>query len=345
MENARGFDPNVTLGWVTRVLKDPQEAATAYRDTQPAWRTTFMQITLPVYAVSAIGGFILSWIFGGAYLFGATAGAPLYFLFGFAWSLALVFVVAFLFDYFAGTFEGQRSYDRAFAMVSLALIPAALGGMLSPLPWLGWLIGLVAAIYSLVLLYRFVPVFMGVPEPKRAVHFIVSLLAAFVVNLIVSMTLGATLGSAAYRSGALSDAPDAAPGMFGGLERQADIADQAARDRYDPPAHGQMSDAQVAEYARTLRRTAELRERLSSRFEEKDSDALSVGDLFSGVRDAMRISTAEMEVVKTAGGNWAEHQWVRNQLETARIQQDTTPAVEHNYALFLKYRDQIEPWE
>ena len=59
----------------------------------------------------------------------------------------------------------------------------------------------------------------------------------------------------------------------------------------------------------------------------------------------MRLSTAEMEVVKSGGGNWAEHQWVRGQLETARIQQDLNETTAHNYELFLKYQDQIEPYE
>ena len=54
------------------------------------------------------------------------------------------------------------------------------------------------------------------------------------------------------------------------------------------------------------------------------------------------MSTAEMEVVKSAGGNWAEHQWVRSQIEVARIQQDLNEATEHNYNLFLKYQNEIE---
>jgi hypothetical protein len=56
----------------------------------------------------------------------------------------------------------------------------------------------------------------------------------------------------------------------------------------------------------------------------------------------MRLTTAEMEVVKTGGGNWAEHTWVKNQIETARVQQDISEAVRHNYALFLEYEAQID---
>jgi hypothetical protein len=134
-------------------------------------------------------------------------------------------------------------------------------------------------------------------------------------------------------------------GLFGGFERQANIAEQAAADRYDPPGHGRVSDAQMRDYLRTLERTAELRDRLGRRFENVDEDNPSLGDIFGGVSDAVRLGTAEMEVVKTAGGNWSEHQWVKNQIEIARVQRDGSPALEHNYQLFLEYRERIEQYE
>jgi hypothetical protein len=73
-----------------------------------------------------------------------------------------------------------------------------------------------------------------------------------------------------------------------------------------------------------------------------DEDSPSLTDIFSGVGDAVRMGTAEMEVVKSGGGNWAEHQRVRNQIETARVQRDGSAAIEHNYELFLEYEDDIE---
>jgi hypothetical protein len=52
-----------------------------------------------------------------------------------------------------------------------------------------------------------------------------------------------------------------------------------------------------------------------------------------------------MEVVKTAGGNWAEHQWVKAQLETARIQKDLNETTAHNYGLFQEFQSEIERLE
>jgi hypothetical protein len=346
VDDKQAFDINETVRWVTGVVTDPHDTARAYQQTEAPWLRTFLQITLPVYVAAAVAGFLLSWMFGRPFMYGAVAGAPFLFLVSMVWSLAFVFVVVFIFDFFAGVFQGKRNYDAAFAALSLAMIPAVLGGILSPLPWLGWLIGFAAAIYGLVLAYQFIPVFMTVPEDKRVVHFIVSLLVAFLVNILVSGALVAMYGPSIedYSRGVEHSAPERT-GILGDFERQADFAEQAAQDRYDPPSDGRLTEAQVVTYARNLQRTAELRHRLGGRFQEMDEESPSFGDLFSGVRDAVRLGTAEMEVVKGAGGNWKEHQWVKNQLEIARVQRDGSRAIEHNYELFLEYRDEIEPYQ
>jgi hypothetical protein len=338
------FDLDRTRRWVVGVLQDPHGTALAYRQTEAPWRATFLQIVVPVYVAAGIVGLLLSWLTGRPTLFGGMAGAPLWMLVALAWSVAYVLVVAFIFDFFAEVFGGARRYDAAVATLALAMIPAALGGALNPLPWFGWLIGLVAGIYSLVLAYQFVPVFMSVPEDKRVVHFVVSVLAAFVLNLIIAGLLGWLLMPSAMTS-SVSSTPTPGGGLFGTFERQADFAEQASRDRYDPPSNGFLSEAQVRTYVRNLERTVELRERLSRRFRERDDEEISLGDLFGGVGDAVRLGTAEMEVVKSAGGNWAEHQWVKHQLEVARVQRDGSAAIEHNYALFQKYRAEIERLE
>ncbi|MEQ8857406.1 MAG: Yip1 family protein [Pseudomonadales bacterium] len=347
MSDQSSLDLDATRRWVAGIVTDPEATAREYQQGQRPWLRTLMLITLPVYVGAALVGFVLSWLFNRPFMFGAMAGAPFWFLVSLVWSLAYVFVVAFIFDFFAGVFKGARNYDAAFATLSLAMVPAVLGGMFSPLPWIGWLIGLAASIYGLVLAWRFIPVFMTVPEDRRVGHFVVSLIVAFLVNMVVAGIIGFALAPSFsdFADPAATSTTPATGGMFGDLERQANVAEEAARDTYDPPGNGRLSEAQVTGYVRTLKRTAELRERLGKQLENLEQEGPSLGDIFSGVGDAMRLGTAEMEVVKTAGGNWAEHQWVKNQLEVARIQQDGSPAIEHNYALFLEYRDEIEQYE
>ena len=66
-----------------------------------------------------------------------------------------------------------------------------------------------------------------------------------------------------------------------------------------------------------------------------------VGSGIAGMAGVVNIANAEMEVVMTGGGNWAEHQLVREQLHVARIQKDINAAVEHNYQLYLAFEDEL----
>jgi hypothetical protein len=346
------FDIQATIKWVTAVLTDPNAAAASYRATPASWQQSFLQITLPLYVVAFSVGGLVAAITGGSFLY---AGFTLtFFLFSLLWAMAWTFVIAFIFDYVGGMFDTERNFDRAYALVALAIVPAALGNALGSLPWLGWLLSLALGIYSLMLAYRFIPVFLELAEASRVKHFAISIIAALVVNVIVTMTLGAMFLPSVMQnldyssdSGSRTSGETSAPtGFLGALERQVELADAAAQDIYDPPSDGRLKEDQVEFLADTLLKTKRLRERLGKKFEKFDEDKTdkepSLTDIFSGVGDAARMTTAEMEVVKSAGGNWAEHQWVRGQIEIARIQQDLNEETRHNYALFLKYQESIE---
>ena len=67
-----------------------------------------------------------------------------------------------------------------------------------------------------------------------------------------------------------------------------------------------------------------------------------MAEAMSGLAGVANITNAEMEVVKTGGGNWAEHQWVREQLYVARIQKNINETVEHNYELYQEFEDELD---
>ncbi len=344
------IDLQATGRWVTGVITDPDATARAYRETGPNWQRTFFVLTLPLYVGAYLIAVILSLVTGGGLFFGSLSFGIA--VFAIVWSLLWTFVIAVLFDWLSERFGGKRSFDAAYAVVGLAIVPAAAGTAIGPFPWIGWLISLAASIYSLMLAYRFLPLFLEIPEDNRVKHFALSIVAALIVNIIVSMAVGPLFLSSAVDQ-VMRDAgsenvgsEDAGIGVFGGgLGRQAEIVEAASEDTYEPPADGRLTDAQVARFADTLAKTQALRERLGGSLESMENEEPSLGDLMSGVGGVVRLSTAEMEVVKTAGGNWAEHQWVRGQIETARIQQDLNDVTAHNYELFLNYQDQIEQFE
>jgi hypothetical protein len=141
-------------------------------------------------------------------------------------------------------------------------------------------------------------------------------------------------------------------GMFGGVMRQAELMAEAEEDRYTPPSDGRVSEDQVRSFIRVMERSAEMQEEKGERLREiaeraEKEENVSISDftqMMGGMTDVAGLQTAEIEVVKSAGGNWAEHQWVRESLRTAWIQKDLNDTVAHNYALYQKYEDQLAPY-
>lgn len=338
------------IKWVRGILLDPNPTAAAYRASNTPWKTTVLTLLLPVAVVSYVVGYVLAWVTGGSIAFGASAASPLFLIIGIVWGIAFLLIAAVVFDYFAGMFGGTKSFDQAVAMVTLAMIPSTLANVLMPVPWIGWLIGLAATVYGLVLLYRFVPVFLVVPEPNRVKHFVV----AFVTSLIIQIVAGTIIGGMVVSSVMMSSYNDAdvsdsaVSGGFGsGIERQAAVTEDAQNDTFDPPSDGRLEDDQVRTYVDVMTKTEALRKRLSKKYEgnRDQQEPASLGDVFGGVGDMMRLTGAEMEVVKGGGGNWAEHMWVKNSIETARVQQDINDDVAHNYALYLEHQSQIDSFD
>ena len=222
------------------------------------------------------------------------------------------------------------------------------------LPYVGWLLSFALGIYGLVLLWRILPSYLGVPPTSRVGHYIASLVTSIVAMFVVGLLFGASmLGSGmgtvnmSKVDDATNDAPSGMPsGMFGELERQGRIMESAEQDTFNPPGSGKLSRNQVQDFVRVLAKTRDYRndqakslERLNKKAESGDTASLS--EAMSGMSSVMTIGNAEMEVVKTGGGNWAEHQWVREQLHVARIQKDINDAVRHNYRLYQEFEEEL----
>jgi hypothetical protein len=173
-------------------------------------------------------------------------------------------VCAFIFSALAQMFGGKHNFALGLAAISLAFVPAYAGQALSPLPWIGWLLSLGLAIYGLVLRWRIIPMYLGVPAGRRAPHYILSLLATIVVFLVLSAILGRGQFAGNQNSpfggisGTGSTSTTTGGGLFGGLTQRAELVAAAEEDRYDPPSDGELSDSQVREFARVMGRYGEV---------------------------------------------------------------------------------------
>ena len=349
------FDINKTLGLVKGAMFDPEATWDSYFPEAGDWKRTAFLLTGPLVIASGVLSYIVSLIFPSRFPFVPTptlAGA----LTGIIIGALAALVIAFVFAFLAGLFKGKNSFPLALAATSLAFVPGYVGQVLMHIPWIGGLLSLGLGIYGLVLLWKILPRYLEVPATSHTGHYILSLVGSIVVLLVLGATLGGGIvgdqlmqqeyaGAPAYTRGAAGGT--SSTGAFAGMERMGRLMEEAESDTYDPPRNGQLSRAQVQAFVDVMTRTRDYMESQAKALEDlsnkaEKGESASWSDAMSGLAGVASLSTAEMEVVKTGGGNWAEHRWVKEQLHVARIQKDINPAVKHNYELYQEFQQQLD---
>jgi hypothetical protein len=348
------FDLKRTLELIRGALLDPEATWRSYLPEAGDWKRTAFLLTGPLIVAAAVIAYLLGLLGSSGSIFGfgrPTLGTTvLQILMG----AVIAGVVALVFSALAGAFKGKSSFALGLAATTLAFVPGYVGQALSGLPWVGPLLALGLLIYSLVLLWKIIPIYLEVPDATRAAHYVVSILACIVASVVVSTVFGSVMYEAGIgRDRTIFSGDDASGdvrgGVFGAASRQAELMAMAEEDTYAPPSDGRVTERQVHEFIRVMDRAAELRAEKDERLQEiakkaDEEQAMSLSDfgqMMGGVVDIAGIQSAEIEVVKTGGGNWAEHQWVRESLRTAWIQKDINDAVAHNYRLYQEYEEDL----
>ena len=195
--------------------------------------TLYGRYVAPLAAIGVIAAFIGHTVVGqdvpllGHIRTGIVAGLGVAVL-AYLMSFVSVFVIAWLVDFLAPTFDGQRDPLRALKLTAYSYTPAWVAGILQLVPALG-VLALLAGLYGLYLLYLGLPVLMRCPKEKSVGYTIVLVLCTIVVSLVIGVlstfavtglglaAIGATgrLGTPAG-SAAASDAGGVIAGIFGG---------------------------------------------------------------------------------------------------------------------------------
>jgi Yip1-like protein len=348
------FDLKRTLELVKGALFDPEPTWRAYLPVAGDWQKTAILLTGPLIVASTVIAYLISLASGETSMFGMFRPTIISSAMNIVAGALAAGIVAFIFSALAGAFGGKSNFALGLAAITLAFVPGYAGQALAWLPWIGGLLAFGLAIYGLVLLWRIIPIYLEVPDGKRTAHYIVSLIATIVVMMVVGnvtarILYGASPGTMMGRISQLETSGGRTDSLFGGVMRQAEMMAEAEEDRYSPPSDGELTERQVQEFIRVMDRAAELQadkeKRLQALGEKADKDdQLTVGDLgelMGSVTDLAGMQGGQIEVVKTAGGNWAEHEWVRTSLRRAWIQKDTGDAIASNYKLYLEYEAQL----
>lgn len=103
-----------------------------------------------------------------------------------------VFISAFVIDTLAPSFGSEKNMGRSVQLVAYSYTPGWIGGLLAILPAIA-LVGSLAALYGLYLLYVGLPKLKKTPADKQIGYFVVSLLVIIVVYFVIGLIMAALL--------------------------------------------------------------------------------------------------------------------------------------------------------
>jgi hypothetical protein len=157
----------------------------------------------PLSAIGAIAG-LIGTMFLGTVLGGGVGGLFISIcIAGFTWILALVgcYISAVIIEKLAPNFQSSGNTVQALKMVVFASTPVWLAGVFQIIPFLGSLVVLVAALYSIYVFYLGLTPVMKTPSsqvvPYMAVSAVVMIVIYFVFAMITGMLFGASMFMAA----------------------------------------------------------------------------------------------------------------------------------------------------
>lgn len=180
------LNPARTIELIKGALVNPEATWSNYLPEADDWKKTCLLLTGPLIVISNLLSYLIGLFMSSTSMFGFRLNI-MYTLSGMIMSAITAGVVAIIVSGFAGMHGGKESFSRGLAATSLAFVPGYLGQALNWIPGIGRFIYLGLLIYSLVLLWRIIPVYMGVPNNKRTSHFILTLISTAISMVMISI--------------------------------------------------------------------------------------------------------------------------------------------------------------
>jgi Yip1-like protein len=172
-----------------------------------------------IAAIPAIAGFI-GWTLVGAGALGVSVRLPvatalIQMVVGYLLSLGVVYVLALIVNALAPTFGGSKDFVAALKVVAYGSTAGFVGGIFNLLPALA-LLGLVAAFYSIYLIYTGLPVLMRCPAEKAGAYTAVVIVCAIVAMIVLAAVSAIFVSGGPMGFGTRSVGHAAVPGLGGG---------------------------------------------------------------------------------------------------------------------------------
>lgn len=114
-------------------------------------------------------------------LFGAAVA-----ILSYAIALGITFLLALIVDALAPTFGAEKNFNQSLKLVAYSSTAVWVAGIFHLIPFLGGIIGLLAAIYTFYTFYLGLPVMKKCPADKAVAYTIVIVICGFVLGAVLS---------------------------------------------------------------------------------------------------------------------------------------------------------------
>ena len=172
--------------------------------------TLITAYVLPLAAIGAIAHFVSSSLIGYSLpLIGGTYRTPLLMgagvaIFTLVMAVVGVFILSLIINALAPSFGGEKNTDQALKVAVYSYTAAWVAGIFQILPWVGGLLALLGALYSLYLLFLGLPMLMKCPQDKAIGYTAVVVICAIVLAVVIGMLSACIGGIGMMATGAMS---------------------------------------------------------------------------------------------------------------------------------------------
>ena len=163
-------------------------------------QSLLMSFVLPMAIVAAVGSVLKGLLFGGLFgmkFFIITAAIA------FVASVIGYYITVIIVDMLAPSFSSEKDMGKSAQLVAYSGTPSYVGGLLSFIPVIGWLIALAAWAYGVYLMYLGIGPLKKTPEDKKVVYmivaFVIMIALYFIIVAILTAVVFATVGLGASR--------------------------------------------------------------------------------------------------------------------------------------------------
>jgi hypothetical protein len=190
---------------VKNILLTPKTEWNVIKGESTPQKQLIVGYVLPLAAAAAVCGFLGKMFFLGALGVTGIGFGLVAMILRLVMGVAAVFVIAYVIDAFATTFGTPKNIAQAFKVAAYSFTAAFVGGMLGIVPYIGWLLGLLVALYSLYLLYLGLIQVMGTPQDKAmgytAAVTVIAIVVLAIAYWIIAVVSVIGVGGGMYMQG------------------------------------------------------------------------------------------------------------------------------------------------